>query len=129
LADATPEVLKAFQGSTGPAGRADLESFIIYTYGEPAALFQLRLAGARWVRPIKDLDLANPAAPRPKLPTFVLFGRQARATPGFSQQLADRRDRLHFIAHVPYRQSRLVTLDESPRPDSRETVLEVYELK
>jgi dolichyl-phosphate-mannose-protein mannosyltransferase len=129
LADATPEVLRAIQGSTGLAGRADLESFIIYTYGEPAALFQLRLAGARWVRAIKDLDLANPAAPRPKLPTFVLCGRQARATPGFSQQLADRRDRLHFIARFPYQQSQLVTLDESRTPDSREAVLEVYELK
>jgi 4-amino-4-deoxy-L-arabinose transferase-like glycosyltransferase len=129
LADATPEVLRAVQGSARLADRADLESFIIYTYGEPAALFQLRLAGARWVRPVKDLGLANPAAPRPKLPTFVLFGRQARATPGFAQQLADRRDRLHLVARVPYRQSRLVTLDESRTPDSRETVLEVYELK
>ncbi len=129
LADATPEVLKVIQGNTGLARRADLESFIIYTYGEPAALFQLRLAGARWVRPIKDLGLAHPAAPRPKLPTFVLFGRQARATPGFSQQLVDRRDRLHFIARVTYRQSRLVTLDESRAPDSRAAVLEIYELK
>jgi hypothetical protein len=129
LADATPEVLKAIQGSTGLAGRADLESFIIYTYGEPAALFQLRLAGVRWVRPVKDLNLADPSAPRPKLPTFVVFGRQARATPGFSEQLADRRDRLHFIARVPYQQSQLVTLDEPRTPDLRETVLEVYELK
>ena len=64
LAHATPEVLKAIQGSAELAGRADLASFIIYTYGEPAALFQLRLAGARWVRPIKDLGLANPAALR-----------------------------------------------------------------
>jgi 4-amino-4-deoxy-L-arabinose transferase-like glycosyltransferase len=129
LADAMPEVLRAIQGSTGLTVRADPESFIIYTYGEPAALFQLRLAGVRWVRPIKDLGLANPAAPRLKLPTFVLFGRQARATPGFSEQLADRRDRLHLVARIPYRQSRLVTLDESRTPDSRESMLEVYELK
>jgi dolichyl-phosphate-mannose-protein mannosyltransferase len=129
LVDATPRVLKAIQGTPALAGRSDLESFIVYTYGEPAALFQLRLAGTRWVRPVKDLGLANPEAPRPRLPTFVLFGRQARLTPGFSEQLADRKDRLHFVGLVPYRQSRLVTLDESRAPDSRETELEVYELQ
>jgi dolichyl-phosphate-mannose-protein mannosyltransferase len=129
LANATPGIVKLIQGATSLAGRSDLESFIIYTYGEPAALFQLRLAGVRIVRPVKDLGLANPEAPRPRRPTFVLFGRQARLTPGFSQQLADRRDRLHFVALVPCRPSRLVTLDESRTTDARETVLELYELK
>jgi 4-amino-4-deoxy-L-arabinose transferase-like glycosyltransferase len=129
LADATPAVLSAIRRAAASEGRSDLESFIIYTYGEPAAFFQLRLAGARWVRPVKDLRLADPAAPRPRLPTFVVFGRQASLTPGFSGQLADRSDRLHFVASVPYRRSRLVTLDEPLTANSPDTVLEVYQLR
>jgi hypothetical protein len=129
LADATPGMLKAIQTSAAREGPSDLDSFIIYTYGEPAALFQLRLAGVRWVRPVKDLGLASPGAPRQRFPTFVVFGQQARLTPGFSEQFADHKDRLRFVARMLYRRSRLVTLDETRTPDSRETVLEIYEVR
>ena len=124
MLDAVPQVLKAIHGAPSLAGQSEMDSFVVYTYGEPAALFQLRLAGVRWVRPVKDLDM-----PRSRVPTFVLFGRQALLTPGFSEQLADRRDRLHFVARIPYRRSRLVTLDEPRASDSREAVLELYEVR
>ena len=64
--------------STLPGGTPqDLESFAIYTYGDPACLFQLRLAGVRWVRPVQNLDFARLEAPPQRLPSFVL-GRVVR---------------------------------------------------
>jgi hypothetical protein len=124
MADAAPAIMKAIQGVPSLAGQNDLESFVVYTYGEPAALFQLRLAGVRWVRPVKDLEM-----PPSRLPTFVLCGPQALRMPGFPEQLAGRGDRLHLVARIPYRRSRLVTLDEARSHESPEAALEIYEVR
>jgi hypothetical protein len=101
----------------------------VYTYGEPATLFQLRLAGIRWVRPVQDLNFALPDAPPPKQPSFVVVGPQARQTPGFSDMFAMRKERLRLIQFVPVKRSRLVTLDEARFDDSeRSGVLELYQI-
>ena len=119
-----PGIIARIRSATG----AELDGFILYCYGEPAAFFQLRLAGARWVGPVQNLGFADEAAPKPRLPTFLIFGRQARLTPGFAGELLDRTDRLRFVELDPFRSSKLVRLDD--RIDDaapRESVLKLYQ--
>jgi hypothetical protein len=117
--------------STPPlSGRAGLDDFVIYTYGEPAALFQLRLAGVRWVRAVKDLKFADPEAPPPRLTSFLVFGRRARLAPGFAAEVLDRKGRLQLVRHFSHAQSELVTLDDSADFEMpRDELSELFEVK
>jgi hypothetical protein len=130
IAEAVPELIGAIQRTLPETARDNLDSFVIYTYGEPAALFQLRLAGAGWVRAVQDLNFALPQAPPPKQPSFVIIGPRARLTPGFTDMLAARQQRLRPIQRVPFERSRLITLDEA-RPDDAggAGVLELYQIQ
>jgi hypothetical protein len=130
VADAVPELIGAIQRALPDTAPADLDSFVIYTFGEPAALFQLRLAGVSWVRAVQDLNFALPQAPRPGPSSFLIVGPRARLTPGFSELLAARMDRLRLIQLVPVGRSRLVTLDEASADDGGHAgVLEVYQIQ
>jgi hypothetical protein len=130
IAETVPEVIGAIQSELPDTAPADLDSFVIYTYGEPAALFQLRLAGVGWVRPVQDLNFAQPQAPRPPKPSFLIVGPRARLGPGFSELLAARRDRLRLIQLVPLGRSRLVMLDEATTDDGGHAgVLELYQIE
>jgi len=130
VAVAVPELIGAIQAALPDTAPADLDSFVIYTYGEPAALFQLRLAGVGWVRAVQDLNFALPQATRPRQPSFLIVGPRARLTPGFAELLAARKDRLRLIHLVPVRRSRLVTLDEATTSDAVQAgVLELYQIQ
>jgi 4-amino-4-deoxy-L-arabinose transferase-like glycosyltransferase len=129
VAEAVPELNEAIQKSLPDTARADLDSFVVYTYGEPATLFQLRLAGIRWVRAVQDLNFALPEAPPPNHPSFLIVGPRARLTPGFADLFAARKERLRFVQLVPYERSRLVALDEARLDDGGNTgVLELYQI-
>ncbi len=103
---------------------------MIYTYGDPALMFQLRLAGVRWVKPLKDLTVASPNAPATRLPSFVIFGPQSRRTTAFAEQFAAAKDRLDLVGSYTYHPSDLVVLDGSDLPATHiEDVLELYRVK
>ena len=128
--EAVPELIGAMQTVLPDVERADLDSFVVYTYGEPAALFQLRLARVGWVRAVQDLNFALPEAPRPRQPSFVIVGPRARLTPGFADAFAARKARLRLIQLVPVNRSHLVTLDEAPSDDGGSAgVLELYQIQ
>ncbi|HLJ12746.1 MAG TPA: hypothetical protein VKU82_16235, partial [Planctomycetaceae bacterium] len=130
----------------------DLNSFVIYTYAEPAAFFQLRLARVRWVRPVKDLHFASFPSPRSAIPRFLLLGERSIQAPGFAESLGALRlskpsarhdasrvapefaeqvdaksQRLVSVAQIAYPPDALLSLDESNFGDSsNERMLEFY---
>jgi 4-amino-4-deoxy-L-arabinose transferase-like glycosyltransferase len=130
LVEKVPRLVDSAYRSAGVARSGDLDQIVIYTYGEPALLFQLRLAGLRWVRAVKDLAVAGEAAPVPRLPSFIVIGPQSRRTPGFTEQFAKARERLTLVDTFSYRASELVNLDRTDwremHPDER---LELYRVK
>lgn len=108
----------------------NLDQIVIYIYGDPALMFQLRLAGVRWVRPLKSLAVAGPDAPAPRLTSFVVVGPQARRTTGFTDQFEIAKERLELIGSYHYRPSDLVVLDGAELPATRtDEVLELYRVK
>ncbi len=130
LADLSPTLIEDVCRRAGvPA--ADDHQLVIYTYGEPALLFQLRLAGARLVRPVQSLAAAAPESPLPKLPSFIVVGPQARRTPGFADDFARGKPRLGLVESYRYRPSNLVLLDRQELPGERiqDDELEVYQLR
>lgn len=95
--------------------RTGSERCTFLVYGEPALLFQLRLAGAQHVLPVGHLGFARDGAPAPATPHFVVVGPHALTTRGFKEQFAAARDRLVLTAVFEYHPSQLVTLD-NPAP-------------
>lgn len=98
------------------------DRFVVYTYAEPALLFQLRLAGVELVRPVSSLAFADRGADKPQLPAFLVIGPQAYGTAGFEQQLARARDRLQLVDTFEYAPSDVVLLDNrepAQRPPSK----------
>lgn len=99
----------------------DRDKFIIYVYGEPALLFQLRLAGAANVLPVAHFEFAKPQAAATQVPTFVIAGPHADRSPQFAKQLEAARPRLQLVRSFDYAPSDLVLLDnrdarDRPRP-------------
>ena len=86
--------------------------FAIYTYGEPALLFQLRLSGAENVVPVQHLRFADPGGPRPVVPSYVVIGPQAMRTNGFKEQFERARPRLREVETYWPVNSLLVRCDE-----------------
>lgn len=98
------------------AGPSSPTDFVIYTYGEPALLFQLRLAGVENVYPVVSLPGAEPQPAATPVGIFVAFGEQARRTAGFDAQFAAARDHLELVARYVYAPSDIVLLDNrNPR--------------
>jgi hypothetical protein len=131
LADLAPEILDDACRNAGLDRQTQLNKFVIYTYGEPALVFNLRLAGAEFVNPVKDVMFANPDAPEPVLPSFIVIGPQAWRTPGFGEQLARALPRLQLAGKYRYVPSALVVLDGFLiRSDRRtEHAIELYRVK
>ncbi|MBI3865579.1 MAG: glycosyltransferase family 39 protein [Planctomycetia bacterium] len=130
LADLAPEIRDDIARNAGANLRTGLDEFVIYTYGEPALLFQLRRTGCTYVKPVKDLRFAEPDAAVPKLPSFVAFGHQAWYTPGFGEQLAPGLPRLQLVGKYRYYPSDVVLLDSPDRHKQRpQYELEVYRVK
>jgi len=102
---------------------------VIYSYGEPALLFSLRLAGAEFVNPVKDVGFASPGAPAPLLPSFLAIGPQAWRTPGFGEQMAKAMPRLQLVAKHRYLPSKLVLLDGNVFTGKMEHEVELYRVR
>lgn len=94
-----------------PADRSDENPFVIYTFAEPALLFQLRLAGAEFVRPVSSLAMASPDAPIPQLKSFVSIGTQAIRTKGFEEDFETAIQRLKLVNSGCLDPSNVVRLD------------------
>jgi dolichyl-phosphate-mannose-protein mannosyltransferase len=131
LADLAPTILDDACRHAGLDRQTQLKKLVIYTYGEPALVFNLRLAGAEFVNPVKDVAFAAPKAPMPQLPSFVVIGPQAWRTPGFGEQLVKALPRLERAGKYRYVPSDLVVLDGSLiRSDRRtEHEIELYRVK
>jgi hypothetical protein len=96
--------------TTLTGGRPD--DVICYTYGEPAVLFQLRLAGLPLVAPVADLGFAHPTGHATDHPTFLVAGPHAERDPEFQRQFAEVRDRLLPAGEYEFLPSELVQLDQ-----------------
>lgn len=91
--------------------RTDGDSALIYTFAEPALLFQLYLGGASDVYPIASLDFAHAASPTPDMKRFVVIGSQATRTRGYDAQFEAIADRLSLVRGDCLESSRVVWLD------------------
>jgi 4-amino-4-deoxy-L-arabinose transferase-like glycosyltransferase len=131
LADLAPTILDDACRDAGLDRQTQLNKLIIYTYGEPALVYNLRRAGADFVNPVKDVSFANPKASVPPLPSFVIIGPQAWRTPGFGEQMAKALPRLKLEGHYRYHPSDLVVLDDSLIRSNHRTehVLDLYRVK
>jgi hypothetical protein len=128
LAAQAPMIRDDLARDAGVDLQTGLDQFAVYTYGEPALLFQLRRSGCFYVKPVKDLGFAYPDAPAPRLPSYVAFGPQAWRTRGFGEQLAKALPRLKLVGKYRYAPSDVVVLDGPLiRHDRRpEYEIEVY---
>jgi hypothetical protein len=131
LANLVPEIRDDIVRNAGVEFPTGLDSFVIYTYGEPALFFQLRQSGCAFVKPVKDLTFAYPDARTPPLPSYVAFGTQAGRTPGFGEQLAKALPRLQLIGKYRYAPSDVVMLDDPLNLFDRrwEYAIDVYLIK
>jgi dolichyl-phosphate-mannose-protein mannosyltransferase len=131
LADLANPIIADACRHAGLNRQTDLDELIIDTYGEPALLFQLSLAGVDNVFPVSHLGFARPDAPRVDVPAFVVIGEHARRSAGFDQQFAESKARLELVAEYGYHPSDLVLLDNreaNRRPQPGGRVVEKFEL-
>ena len=131
LATLVPTILDDACRSAGLDRKTQLKKIVIYTYAEPALVFNLRLAGAEFVNPVKDVNFASPTAPVPPLPSFIVIGPQAWRTRGFGEQLVKALPRLERVGKYRYSPSDLVVL-EGPlirRNRRAEHEIELYRVK
>lgn len=126
LAEQAPRILEDAARNASVELPAGLDRFAIYTYADPALLFNLRQLGCRYVNPVKDVAFARPGAPAPQLPSFVVIGPQAWRTPGFGEQMAPALPRLELVGKYWFAPSDLVLLDG---PLIRSTGREEYQLE
>jgi hypothetical protein len=105
-------VRAAREARDGLAQARDADEVVVYVYGEPALLFQLRLLGLPLVQPVEHLNFARPAEPRPAVPTYVLTGPHALRTARFDEQFAAAQPRLKLVKTIPWQPSRVVLMDE-----------------
>jgi dolichyl-phosphate-mannose-protein mannosyltransferase len=126
-----PQIIAGVRMGAAELPTGDPDSFVIYTYADPALMFQLREAGVLWARPIKDLGFASPNAPVSRLPVFVVIGPQARHTAGFDEQFEKVASRLELIGAYRHSVSQLVLLDEPRISDNDAAIreLELYRVK
>lgn len=129
-AEAAPAMLDAVSKDLRP-GRGPLPEFAIYTYGEPAMLFQLRLAGAANVVPVQHLKFAEPEAPPPVVPSYVVTGLHAGRTADFPAQFERAKGRLVLVKKVPLQLSDIVKRDHQVEEvsDEAEPELSLWRVK
>lgn len=83
---------------------------IVYAFGEPALLYHLNRAGTIGV-PVADLG-AKPAVLKGQpIPSFLVFGPNAKMSPGFWDQLLREEQRLRHVADVEFQPSTAVLFD------------------
>jgi len=107
---------------------------IVYVYGEPALAMHLHNAGVIVV-PVSHLNLRDPAETIPVVPTFVVFGPNAKRTPGFWEELMVQSDYLRSLRKIEYRPGLVTLLDLfTPKwldehPEAELQALEVYRVE
>jgi len=95
--------------STTPEERSQIR-MVIYVFGEPALLFQLHQAGVM-VAPVSHLNLRGPDGTPPTVPTFLVFGPNAKRTDGFWEDLMSHSDHLRPVDRIYYFPSAVSLLD------------------
>ena len=107
---------------------------VIYAYGEPALLRHLNQAGVMAV-PVSHLNLRGPDGTPPTVPTFLVFGPNAKRTEGFWEDLMLHSDHLRPVARINYRPSAVSLLDMfdptwlREHPEAMMQSLEVHRVK
>ena len=131
LTDQATEICDDVARNAGVDLQTGRDGFVIYTYGEPALMFQLRRSGCLYVKPVKDVGFAYPEAPAPRLPSYLAIGPHAWRTLGFGEQLAKALPRLQLVGKYRYSPSDVVLLDGGVIQDDRrpEQEFEVYLVK
>lgn len=101
----------AAQQSVGltPNQRSRLK-MIIYAYGEPALLFHLNQTGVT-AAPVSHLNLRDPGDQAPTVPTFVVFGPNAKRTEGFWEELMQRSHHFRPVTTISYSPGKVTLLD------------------
>ena len=100
---------KIEQKMRGPGFSKD--GLIIYVWGEPALVFNLRASGFAYVLPIQNFDFIGKSQP---LPTFVAFGPHAFESPEFENH-RKKLDHCKFCQLEHPDLSPLVTMDSPQR--------------
>ncbi|MCY2962309.1 MAG: hypothetical protein NT069_01430, partial [Planctomycetota bacterium] len=119
MREAAHEVAEVIRGDLELPAGGSLDQAVVYIYGEPALLFQLRLAGVS-CHPIQDLGFASGRGPIPAA-TYVVIGERTTREPHFADQ-REVADRLRLVQEVIARLPPLVWLDEPwDRPISSES--------
>ena len=107
---------------------------IVYAYGEPALSLHLNHAGLL-VLPVSHLNLRDHGDIAPRVPTFIVFGPNAKRTSGFWEELMLRSDHFRQVARIEYAPG-IVTLYDlfspkwiSEHPEAELQTLEVYRVE
>lgn len=79
---------------------------VVYVYGEPALLYYLNRDGIL-ARPVATLDVP----PHEGVPTYLIFGPNAKHNVGFWDALAAQETGLRWLVDVPYRPGEISLLD------------------
>ena len=87
-------------GSLSPHERLRIP-MVIYVYGEPALLFHLNQTGVI-VAPVSHLNLRDSGDRPPAVPTFVVFGPNAKRTEGFWEELMQNSQHFRPVAKINY---------------------------
>jgi len=145
----TPEALLAASQNTvdSERQRADAqqsESFspherrriemVIYVYGEPALLFHLNQTGVI-VAPVSHLNLRDPGDRAPAVPTFVVFGPNAKRTEGFWEELMQRSQHFRPVTKINYSPGEVMLRDMfdpgwlKEHPEAASQTLEVHRVE
>lgn len=107
---------------------------IVYVYGEPGLLFHLSQTGVM-VSPVSHLNLRDPGDASPAIPTFLVFGPNAKRTPGFWEELMQRSEHLRSVSTVNYVPSQVTLRDLfdakwlNEHPEAVEQTLEVHRVE
>ncbi len=94
--------------------------FVVDVYGEPSLYFQLRRSGVELALPASSLRFAQPDAPPPPYPTFLLSGPHAERSPQYAEQFQTAQPRLKLIKSYEYAPSDLVLLNDLPPREIRD---------
>ena len=101
-------------------GTSRSEQSVVYVYGEPALLFQLRLFGLPVVQPVEHLNFARPGELKATVPTYVITGPHADRTANFMEQFHTAAPRLRLVETIHWQRSRVGLMDE-PSSTTRTT--------
>lgn len=112
------DVLQQLKDEDFPVGG----DYVIDVYGEPSLYFQLRKIGIELVLPVSSLRFAQPTAPPPEQPMFLVTGPHAQRNARFAEQFETAAPRLSLVKTYEYTPSDLVLLnDYDPRQITDET--------